>query len=90
MSLVVAQTENENKTKMALTHGGKESGGTNGSEVTTSASKSASKVRWFNNLLPSTGIETPNQVTETSLLIDFKRINTIMSLTQCFQVFACL
>jgi len=42
--------------------------------VTTSASKSASKVRWFNNLLPSTGIETSNQVTETSLLIDFKRI----------------
>ena len=48
---------------MALTHGAKENGGSNGAETQTAKPATAlaagSKVWWFNNLLTSTGIESP-------------------------------
>jgi len=50
---------------MALTHGAKENGASNGPEAQTAKPATAlaagSKVWWFNNLLTSTGIEPPRR-----------------------------
>ena len=58
------RTELLRTTTMTLTNGndGKENGGGEGQQQPVKSGLnfgSASKVRWFNNLLPSTGIEAP-------------------------------